>query len=354
MKLLFHALCLAAAAFSVFVLAASKAPAWGRQFLPHGGAFFGGDLYNKCLIDAFRGRIERREFGEAREDGTLESADAILIGDSFATTALDSDALPAELEKKAGLRVFTVLDSLAIDSPLAFLEKARYGKGARKPLLLVTAERSSLGRAATYARAYAAPGPGRFLRSLYAAFKDAAFIREDTTYFFTHNRFVFPAYKWLKNVRFALFREIDDANVPFYSLDPPMLFYRDEVDFNRAEKTAARIDAAAASVARLARELKARHNLELVYVVVPNKYSIYHDVLGAGHGYDGFLPALFRRLESAGVPTVDLYARYRAYREGGAPGLLYYPSDTHWTPLGKSLLVEECLNWFRKIEGYPS
>jgi len=85
----------------------------------------------------------------------------------------------------------------------------------------------------------------------------------------------------------------------------------------------------------------------LIYVVIPNKYSIYGDYADKGYRYDGFIPRLTERLAARGVKSVDLYSLYLGRKKAGSPPL-YYSSDTHYTALGKALAVDACIEVIKK------
>ena len=85
---------------------------------------------------------------------------------------------------------------------------------------------------------------------------------------------------------------------------------------------------------RQVHRLLQRRGITLVMVVVPAKARIYSDRLGHRR------PALLHRqayatlmafLDREGIPAPDLA---RIFMETRPKGLLYFPTDTHWTPLG--------------------
>jgi hypothetical protein len=128
-----------------------------------------------------------------------------------------------------------------------------------------------------------------------------------------------------------------------------MLFYQRDIDFANLRKTDSMLDATADSIARLSKTLKTRYDVELIYVVIPNKYSVYHELVRDGYRYDQLIPRLSGKLTERGVKNIDLYSLYCRYNRPGMP-LLYYATDTHYTPLGKRLLVEACAAEIQKVE----
>jgi len=121
---------------------------------------------------------------------------------------------------------------------------------------------------------------------------------------------------------------------PVYTLDPPILFYKDAVNFNRSVKGVQTIRAVAENMASLSLRLREKYNLETIYVIVPNKVSIYG--LSAGEVYDGFLPRLYSELDSRDVLYVDLYDKFMRMRN---EKMLYHPAGTHWNRAGSAVAM---------------
>ena len=107
------------------------------------------------------------------------------------------------------------------------------------------------------------------------------------------------------------------------------------------------LDAMAEMIAWLSQELDAQFNIELVYLIMPNKYSIYGKDIDPDYVYDGFIPAVQERLAAWGIPYIDAYGAYQAYRSKDDGQLLYYHSDTHFTPFGKQVVLNEILRYLR-------
>jgi hypothetical protein len=77
---------------------------------------------------------------------------------------------------------------------------------------------------------------------------------------------------------------------------------------------------------------------ELLVVVVPNKESIYPELIPSERR-SSVLPAFYNELAAQKVPFVDLY---QPYREGflKQKAIYYHLDDTHWNSDGAALAVE--------------
>lgn len=97
---------------------------------------------------------------------------------------------------------------------------------------------------------------------------------------------------------------------------------------------------------QLDRELKDDH-LQLLVVLVPNKYTVYHRLLAEGPAVavsPGELPArLARELRSRGIPAVDLTDALTsaAEQEYARRQYIYWREDTHWNARAVAVAAAE-------------
>lgn len=321
--------------FALFIVIGGKFPAFGRMFVaeePVG--YITGDQYRMCDLDRFREEIPVQK---PSVTVPLEKADVITLGDSFFNSALGSDLFANELARKAGLKVHNLHTDAFFEPqsyPLSYLESIGYRGGKNRILLLESVERSVLERGGTYNKLGASTN--NELDAL--AFKMLK--NNDVEYFFKHNIFVYPLGKWLKNFRFE-YLKIVDKSIGAYSENPAMLFYQRDIEFSKLKKSEAMLDTTADNIARLSATLKKRYDIDLIYLVIPNKYSIYHGFVTGGDSYDRFIPRLSKKLTDRRVKNIDAYSLYSRFNKAGMP-LLYFSSDTHYTAYGKSLLVDTC------------
>lgn len=328
---------------AVAIVLCGKIPALGKKFIVQGPANrVSGDLYRLCEVDRFRESIAALPHPPT---APLEQAEILTLGDSFFNSSLQSGLFANELAAKTGYAVHNLADSTYFEPfsyPLAYLQAIGYQPDRRRVLILESVERSSLGRTATFAAT-----AGSAANSLNAvAFK--LLKNNDVEYFFKNNVVIHPAMKWLKNLRFSWFGSIDGA-IGAYSLNPDMLFYQRDLDFAALAKPDPVLDRAAERIAELADTLRERYDLTLLYVIVPDKFSVYRDYLDRSEPYDGYIPRLVDRLRDRGVAAVDVYSAYQRFRSTDKRPL-YYAGDTHYTPLGKTILLNACIRELESIK----
>jgi hypothetical protein len=329
---------------AVAIVIGGKFPSIGKHFVvsePVGR--HEGDLYRLCEVDRFRETI--RVFTPAPPT-PMERAEIITLGDSFFNSSLESDLFSNELAAKSGYAVRNMAAGDFFEPfsyPLAFLKNSGYRPDRRRILILESVERSSLERTASFGSDAGTPS-NRISALAFRMLKN-----NDVEYFFKHNQVTHPALKWLKNLRFNSLGIIDQA-IGTYSVNPDMLFYQRDIDAAAVPKSDAVLDEAADRVAELAANLRRRYNLDLLFVIIPDKFSVYQDLLGKGSCYDRYIPRMVDRLRRRGVHTVDLYSAYMNNRRIN-PEPLYFVSDSHYTKRGKAILVDECLREIAAMTG---
>jgi hypothetical protein len=329
---------------ALVIVLCGKVPSIGKHFVASGPSdHISGDLYRLCELDRFRESIEVLP---PPPSAPLKQAEILTLGDSFFNSALQSDLFAGELAAKSGFAVHNLASSDFFEPfsyPLAYLKAIGYQPDRRRILILESVERSSLERTTTFDS-----GGGSSANRLNAvAFK--LFKNNDVEYFFKNNLVTHPALTWVKNLRFDWFGSIDKA-IGAYSLNPDMLFYQRDLDFASLAKPDPVLIRTADRVADLAQILRRKYNLELLFVVVPDKYSVYRDYLDQERPYDRYIPRLVERLRDRGVPAVDLYSAYLRFRRND-PRPLYFAGDSHYTASGKMVLVDECIREIADMNG---
>ena len=154
-------------------------------------------------------------------------------------------------------------------------------------------------------------------------------------------------YSLFSTWKFDLFGTISSMT-PKYTLEPePWLFYANSIDDGPGtfyyDFTGEEIETYARNIAHLAAELKRVYNLEMVFMVIPNKYTLYHQLV-TQDSYNGFIPELQEALDRVGVRYIDLYDPFRESDQ-----FLYYGTDTHWNKAGVDLALELTLSALRQV-----
>jgi len=353
--------------YSVFVLLGAKITPFGRLFIyeDKDEKYYPGGLYEMCKIDEFRqteadyeksrpDRYEdslshslykiydqRQNYADAPDD--LDSSDILMFGDSFLAGIRGLKIFIDNGDSAGGLIAYNAsADGIAAagENPLECLARVNYQKSKRKFLILETVERYSLDRGLQY-KDYQKIIDSRSVRKIVKHM----FTNDHIAYLFTDNFVSYPFFRFINNIKFSYFKDID-TRIGGYSEDPKMLYYFQAVEFNQNPKAAADLDMMARNIKFLSDQLDSEYNIELIYVIVPNKYPIYSDFVEPDYIYDNFIPEINKRLIEKGVNVIDMYSSYMAYRKNDDSKLLYYPSDTHFSALGQDIFFKEIV---RKI-----
>jgi len=172
----------------------------------------------------------------------------------------------------------------------------------------------------------------------------SAFDSNKFNYFFYNNKLFSPIDKLNKNLRFKLLDEVEKTT-PKYSTDPGMLFYVEDVNFNNLDIQSESINMFANNIARLQDTLLEDYNIELIFVLIPTKYSIYGKYTKDYKLYNDFIPRSYKELNKHNINTFDTYNLF-INEDSIEDDLLYYKGDSHFTPRGKNLLLQKVLSLF--------
>ncbi len=306
-----------------------------------------GDLYALNLVDHFRMPVEYPVLSNTRyplvtDIKKADSIDIFYFGDSF---TYRFQKLPVRmLSNELAVRVFYAISA----KPQYVLQNQP--SGMKKVAVLQIVEREI---ASTYGqkqkRNQSKPG---FLKKLQkkTAFlnKDGVFTAEQTyQYIFKHIKIFRSVSRFINSLRFNAFGLISEKT-PYYSKNPPMLFYYQTTNHWRTsyfyQHSAKEIQTYANSIEKISSILKHDHNIELVFMPVPNKISIYHELV-TNHPYNELLPGLYKALDKRDINFVDLYHPFRQHREMN----LYYPNDTHWNYEGMKLATKLLIEKIRTL-----
>jgi len=304
-----------------------------------------GDLYRLCKVDNFREGMYYAEKPEPKL--SPDSADIFIIGDSYFERPVDGEFLSSDLEKLFNFKIYdlSVLNGRAADFPVEAIKNLNYNKEKNKILLLETTERLSYSRALNSypgSRGGAFPDYDGIKDLLYRTFLYRQFLVE-------HSRIALPVVQFKNTLNFNLFR-VMDRNIGAYSMEPPMLFYVQDVEFANHTEMPGDADKTAEKIEELNTLLKQNYNITLLYIVIPDKYSIYNDYVTGGYKYSGFIPGLVKRLNEKNIYTIDLYTLFMKHKQQSPGELLYYKSDSHFNRTGKNIFLEEVGKKIREMK----
>lgn len=344
----------------VFFVVGGKIKSIGRNFLyvaKNDKGYFLGDLYNYAEVSDFKEHIKLVQYkGEADP----ARGEIVMYGDSFFNNGFDSQPLPVELAEKTHKQITFYQPPVDGGGPIEYLKRFNYQKGPEKFFVWENVERKSVIRAKEFSQ-IAKNQDGvvkdkkvsmsvsifdRIQRRMVQS-KTILFDRTNVEYFIKNNLIIKPFRVWLKEAAYNLFGEIDSM-VATYSKKHKMLFFNEEVVFNndRQKDLPENLNEVSDDIALIGKKLKTDYNLDMIYIIIPNKYSIYPDYIGNGPAYDDFIPELQKRLSDRNVNFVDSYGMLKNYRLNHQGDPLYYRGDTHYTYVGKKLLLEELIKKF--------
>jgi hypothetical protein len=331
---------------AVFFLIGAKNKNFGRHFITNLPVnLTTGDLYNYAEVADFSEPI--KQLAGYNKKQSLNEAKVLFFGDSFFRTSLDSLPLPVELEKLSVIKTFYPPNNV---DTLQYLRDNDYQNKNQKIIVVETVERNININLGLEDRPSVETTPSPVVSGFCQKLTVFLFNQTEVEYFIKNNYFLKPIRLWLKQLAYQYFGDIDNM-IGLYSRNPKMLFFSEEVNFNKdtnklqPENMKKLVD----KITQLNQELKEKYNLKMIFVIIPNKLSIYHDILKNDPGYDNFLPLLQTELKNRDVDYIDLYQAYSQIYKDNNNFTLYYPNDTHYTASGKMILANKLS---KKIKDY--
>ena len=151
-------------------------------------------------------------------------------------------------------------------------------------------------------------------------------------------------YSFFVTLKFDLFGNMSGMT-PAYLKDGSnsWLFYHDQVNETRTsfyyQFTDAQMDSICDHMADLAGKLLEEYNMHLLFLPLPAKYTMYHDLIN-NDPYNEFLPRLFKGLDQRGVKYINVFDDFQE-----SDTLLYYRTDSHWNQKGIDIAYRETLRF---------
>jgi len=307
-----------------------------------------GELYYFNYIKNFREEglpTSRPNYRHTAKHPPLAEADILIFGDSF----MDFSRMvtfPERLSDTLGRKVY--YERFFNDHrPLILLKEKGY-KNNNTPKIAIyeSAERYIPIRFANPHIEEILPEDTRSpFRKAIAAIRDWIFIKEaELKYSTILNRSVFTTdiHSMINTLKFNYFGYIL-STTPDYAFNEkcPWLFYYEEVNEDSTsyyyQFTDEQINNYCNNISGLAKQLKEKYNLEMIFLPVPSKYSIYHKIIN-DDPYNIFLPRIYEGLAARGVPYIDVYHDYT-----GSDETLYFGTDTHWNNKGLDIALENTM-----------
>jgi hypothetical protein len=306
-----------------------------------------GELYYYNYIKHFREKDLPHYITKYRHTSKhpkIADADILTFGDSyfdFSRMITFPERLSDTLHKKVYYERF--FDD---HRPLHYLKKQHYVKSGPKLMIYESTERYVPFRFLNkHEDNYVEPAKRSAVREFFSAAKKFIFVHEsELKYSVMLNRSIFTTgiYSVVSTFKFDAFGYIPETT-PTYCLKPDnsWLFHEEEVDDKNTSFyyrfSDEEINTICDNIADLAQQVREKYNLYMVFLPIPSRYAIYHELLNQD-SYNNFLPRIYEGLEKRGVPVVKLYDLYKNSDE-----ILYYSTDTHWNKKGLDIALDETL-----------
>lgn len=306
-----------------------------------------GELYYFSMIKDFREKNLPHyipKYRHTERHPKLQDADILTYGDSFFDFSR-METFPERLGDTLNQKVYY---ERFIDDhrPLVHLLKNHYSNNKPKIMIYESAERYIPFRF-TEPHEFVVPKDERStIRQNFAKIRDWIFL-EDTEVKYTtllkRSYLTTYLYSAVTTFKFKVFKYISSLT-PKYALDKdrPWLFYHEQLNNENSsfyyQFTDEEIDLYCRNISDLAKKLKEKYDIEMIFMPIPSKYTIYHTLLN-NDKYNNFLPRLYEGLKSYGVPVVELYDVYKNNKD-----VLYYGTDTHWNEKGLNIALNKALD----------
>ena len=309
-----------------------------------------GEMYYFSQISHFKEDMPKAEykFRLSDKNASLDEAEIIAFGDSFFDFNRQK-TVADRLQDTLGMRVHAANAWF----PLEYLEENKYKKGREKTFIFEIVERNIPYR---FYNAHEIPSGSsqsaeNGIRSGFAGLKKLIFPENSEE---LYNKLLKESYltnlpySTIATAKFDMFGYIS-SQTPVYNLDKfdyPLLFYYLTVDKNNTtsfyyDHTDDLINRYCDNLEDLALKLKTEYNFNMVFLPVPNKYTVLYKEINPDDKYDDFLPRLYAEMNKRNLTYVNIYDDFvRSDKQ------LYYGTDTHWTQNGVDIAVERLLELF--------
>ncbi|MCP4310804.1 MAG: hypothetical protein GY790_06040 [Bacteroidetes bacterium] len=308
-----------------------------------------GELYYFNYISEFKEVLPEpvRKYRFCEKHPAMEQADILMFGDSFLDISRQY-TLPERLSDSLNTRVFFHRFLAPQESnPFCPLPEA-FENSETKILIYETVERNiPMKFDEAYGDADCISGEtGRMEAILEKVF----YQKNEEMYKQLLKRSVFTSGIFAVNAgaKFNMFGYVSSQTPRYKTGDQPWLFHHRQVNgepgsfyYHHSDEEIGRY---CDHIALLQKEVKERLNMDMIFLPVPNKYTIYSHLV-CSDPYDNFLPRLCKGLEERNVTFVSLYDDYISAEE-----ILYYGTDTHWNIRGVDIALENLVETINSIK----
>lgn len=305
-----------------------------------------GELYYFNHIKHFKEKLPpaKTKFQFKEKHSSLNNSDIIAFGDSYFDFSRNKQ-FPERLHDELGVNVhFRKGDDI-----LAYLEKNNYNNTEPAVLIYERTERwipLMLDKQPT--DDYHVDNRSDFRKTIANVRNKIFYDQSEILYDALLRRSVFTGkiYETIATLKFDLFNYISPYTPKYYLKDTiPWLFYYDQVNeeptsfyYQHSDKEIINI---CNNIDYLSNTLWEKYNIRLVFLPLPAKYTLYHDMIN-NHEYNNFIPRLYDCLEDKNILHVKVYEEYM-----NADQLIFYGTDEHWTEHGVKIAFNKTLDVLR-------
>ncbi len=307
-----------------------------------------GELYYFSMILHFREKDmppSLRKFENSEKQASVKDCEVLTFGDSFFEFSRHKQ-IPERIADEFNKKVHYVNN----DFPLDYLEKNNYHDTVPK---LVIFERVERYIPVTFNKEHVWHKQKVInqskLEKAYVYIRDKIFYSKSEELYdvmLKRSYLTTGIYSLIATVKFDLFGYIS-KKTPVYKNngDYSWLFYHDQVN---KEKTSfyyqfsqQQIDSICDNMDDLAMKLKRNYNMDLVYLPLPARYTLYHTVINHDT-YNNFLPRLYEGLDKRGIKYVKVFDDLINRTD-----TIYYRTDEHWKQKGLDIAYNKTIDYIK-------
>lgn len=153
-------------------------------------------------------------------------------------------------------------------------------------------------------------------------------------------------YSNISTIKFDMFSYISNKTPKYFKDgDDSWLFYHDQVNKEKTsfyyKHSQSEMDSICNNMKSLADNLKQEYNLSVVFLPLPAKYTLYHNVINTDE-YNNFLPQLYSGLDKLGVKYINVFDDFQT-----SDTLLYYRTDGHWNQKGIDIAYNKTIEFIK-------
>jgi hypothetical protein len=315
-----------------------------------------GDLYYyNCIADFKQDLpVPVRKYRLSEKNPSLNNADLLTFGDSFFDVSFQK-TLPERLSDTLNAKVYSYMTQDPTQAnPFCVLNSNGYAKNSpSKYIIYETVERNVHVK---FDQPYEVDCvPQVIKKTAFRQVRDFIFKPNSEKLYATlikRGYFLSGIYEFFASLRFNWFGYISPLTAKYSTADSPWLFYEKEFGNEPGgfsyQYTDEEISRYADNILTLSRNMKNTYNLDLIFMPIPNKYTIYHSMINHDE-YNNFLPRLYNELDKRHVQYVNLYNDFTSSRD-----TLYYGTDTHWNKKGVDMALRLTLEKMGNMNKFAS